>query len=267
LNHTLIRGVNPANQETDGCSGGIQVLEVFAHIKRPASVNEIHQALSAPQSSMSKLLKVLASRGYLEHDRKTRTYFPTLKATTLGSWLQEQSSANRTLMDIAMDLQQRFGHSGRSGTSVVLGVQNDTYVMYLLELPVINRPRPSVSVGMLRPLCAAGVGKALMMLKSDDEIALLIRRINSETPETHGRIDIQAFLEEMRISRHRGYAVSYGGVHPDSGSVAVPLPLIPHQPRMALGVGAQLSVLEENLHAFVAALSEKLTFLTRCMSA
>jgi hypothetical protein len=110
----------------------LQVLEFFSETQQPARVNDIHRELGAPQSSTSKLLGSLARRGYLEYDAATHTYFPTLRVTMLGNWLHERWFESRSLMAVASELRSEFG------TSVILGVQNDTWAMYILALPALT---------------------------------------------------------------------------------------------------------------------------------
>lgn len=229
----------------------LQVLEYFSENQKPARVSDIHRKLGAPQSSTSKLLGSLARRGYLEYDAATHTYFPTLRVTMLGNWLHERWFESHSLMAVASQLRREFG------TSVILGVQNDTWAMYILALPALIRPRPPLTMGALRPLCITGVGKALLMLKSDADTTLLVRRINAEAGPDAVLISTKDLLADLHESRARGYAISHGELVPGTGVIAVPLAPIPHQPQMALGIGATLDVLDERRDEMVAVLKAK----------
>lgn len=65
----------------------IQVLELFQQKKRPLRLNEIYRELNYPQSSATNLLKSLVVAGYLNYNLSTMSYLPTLKVSSLGSWL------------------------------------------------------------------------------------------------------------------------------------------------------------------------------------
>jgi DNA-binding IclR family transcriptional regulator len=228
----------------------LQVFELFAELRRPAAVVEIHRRLDIPQSSASKLLKTFRKMGYLQYDSNNRTYVPTLRTAVLSGWLHDQWFGNESMLQVMESLRNRLN------TSVILGIQTDTHVLYMLALQAMVAPRPALSIGTLRPLCKAAVGKALLMKKTSKEIGLLVRRINAEEEDPKERINLNALLEDLAISNKRGFALSSGAVIAGVSVVAVPLPLLEGQPQMALGVGAQQSWMDENLRICVSALKD-----------
>jgi DNA-binding IclR family transcriptional regulator len=142
-----------------------------------------------------------------------------------------------------------------------LGIQNDNHVLYMVALQALVQPRPPLSIGTLRPICVAAVGKALMMGKTEYEIGLLVRRINAEEPDSTKHVNLAEFMAEIKLSRERGYALSDGAVMPGTGVVAMPLPRLAGQPAMALGVGAPLEWLEPNRELVVETLRSKIAAL------
>lgn len=232
---------------------GIQIFEFFAEFRKPATVTQIYKSLGLPQSTVSKLLGSLARIGYLNFDPQTRTYNPTFRLAILSEWLHGQCPGNqnllRTMEGIRLDL----------GTSVVLGVQRDKAVQLIMTLPSTSPQRSAPPIGALGSICRTGVGQALLMLKSDEEVALLARRINAEAAIKADLVDQRALLCELRECRRRGYALSEGTVVPGVRVAAMPLPAIPGQPRMALGVGASADWFTcENLSRALAALSARI---------
>lgn len=228
------------------------IFELFAEMRRPLRVNEIYKRLDLPQSSVSKLLRNLTNLGYMQFDGATRTYYPTLRVTLLGSWLHDQWFAHESLLSKMESIR------GALGSSVILGIQNDKHVLYMVALQALVQPRPPLSIGTLRPICLASVGKALLMEKSDQEIGLLIRRINAEEPTIENHLNLHHTLAEIEESRARGYALSRGEITPGVSVIAKPLPKLPGQPTMAIGVGAPLAWMEENEAIAIDVLQEKL---------
>ncbi|WIW89489.1 helix-turn-helix domain-containing protein [Sphingobium sp. V4] len=218
----------------------LSILEALSDFQRPVRVSELQGALGIPQSSMSKLLRCLADIGYLHYSPEDRTYFPTLRVSLLGSWLQDKSFGRGSLLARMEAFRDRWE------TSVLLGVQNDMHVLYILALPALRAPRPPLGSGALRPLCRAAVGKALLMLKTDQEIGLIVRRINAEQPDPRSRINLTELLADVGHSRERGFARSNGEVVPNTGVIAMPLAEIAGQPSIAIGAGASLDWLNEH---------------------
>lgn len=234
----------------------LQVFELFAEIQRPATVTEIYRRLGLPQSSVSKLLRSFAKLGYVEYDHAARTFVPTLRMAILSSWLQDRWLGQTSIVRVMESLCRELG------TSAILGVQNDTHVLYMLTLGATAqpKPRPVLPVGTLRPICRAGVGKALLMTKSDKEVGLLIRRINAEESDPTRLINLTTLLKDLKECRRRGYALSNGAVVPGVSVIAAPWPLLPGQPQMALGLGTYTDALsKERLEKCVRALHRTLS--------
>lgn len=235
----------------------LEVLEFFEKFQRPARVSEIHKYVGIPQSSASKLLNGLAKRKYIDYDPTTRTYFPTFRVTIMGNWLHERWFGDRSAMTLVQDLRERFG------ATVIMGVQNDTQAMYIYAMAGSTSRAMPVTAGALRPMCRSGIGRALMMAKTDHEIDLLVRKINSETAEPDMRISPSGFLEEIHRSRERGYALTRGTLVEGMGVVAAPHARIEHQPQMATGLGAPIEVLDARLEEMADAIKATCDLLRR----
>jgi DNA-binding IclR family transcriptional regulator len=230
----------------------LELFERFAEIRRPAKVTELYRRLGMPQSSASKLLKTFAKLGYLEYDGEHRTYYPTLRVALLGSWLHDQWFGHDSLLATIEALRTELG------TSVLLGIQNDKHVLYMLALPSLLRDHPIIPIGTLMPICHTAVGKVLLMEKSERELDLLVRRINAEDANAETYINPAEFTREIAECRRRGYALSNWGLVDWATVIAMPLPQLPGQPRMALGLGAPREWMDENLDRVVQTVSKKL---------
>lgn len=66
----------------------LQVIEFLAERASPATISQIASTLRFPQSSTSMLMTCLVKLGYVEHDRRDRTYRPTAKLARLFRGLQ-----------------------------------------------------------------------------------------------------------------------------------------------------------------------------------
>lgn len=229
----------------------LELFELFSELRRPARVVEIQTRLDLPQSSTSKLLRTFARMGYLQYDPENRTFYPTLRVALLGGWLHDQWFGHDSLL-MSMELLRE-----KLGTSVLLGIQNDKHVLYMLALQALVQPRPRLATGTLRPICRAAAGKALLMHKPDSDIGRLVRRINAEERDEGQHINLKELLADLANCRGRGFALSEGAVVPGTSVLAMPLPNLPGQPAMALGVGAPLTWLQENIEMVVATVRDQ----------
>ncbi|WP_431280907.1 IclR family transcriptional regulator [Humitalea sp. 24SJ18S-53] len=229
----------------------IAALEFFAETHRPAGVAEMARHLGAPLSSTSVLLAGLARLGYLEQDPIDRRYRPTLRVMLLGGWLQDQLLGESSLLRLMNDLR------ARTGMTVLIGLQRQAAVQYILTL---RRPgvteQEKMRAGMLRPITRAAVGKALLMLKPEEEVERLLRRANAEEPDPARRVVPAAFLADLRASLARGWTESDGSMVTGQSVLAMPLPHLPGQPPLAIGLGATCEALAERREELVARLRE-----------
>ncbi len=236
----------------------LEVLEFFAVTHRPATVMEVARALGYPQSSTSVLLGGLHRLGYLELDPVARSYRPTLRVLLLGAWQQESLLGDTHLLRLLEDLRRR------SGFAVLLGMRQQAYVQYILTL---RAPRGMVAqeqrAGLLKPLCRAAVGLALLMGLPDAEVERLARRANAEEREKALRVSIPALLREIQEGRVRGWVESAGRVLPGASVIAMPLPPLTGHPPLAVGLGGRQEAVNRARAEMVASLRATCEALAR----
>jgi IclR family KDG regulon transcriptional repressor len=212
-----------------------EVLEAFYVDRQPMSAMQVAKRLKYPTSSTIALLKSMAKLGYLSFDRKTRTYFPTMRILIISQYLQGAIVGDGRVMALMEDL-----HAQTSET-IVLAVQNDLDVQYVHTLPGKHAIMLNARPGDFRPLCGSGAGWALLSQHSDSEIARIVKRLNQRSDEP--KIDLSelmAIIEEVRVI---SYARSYGTFIPGSGSIAMVPPTDSGQP-IAICVGGPVDRLQ-----------------------
>lgn len=227
----------------------VQVFEFFAARQTPAALMEVARALNSPPSSTSALLNTLQKLGYLDYDRHRRTFVPTIRAALLGIWVNDMLLSDGTVLRVMYELRER------TNETVVLGTQSGLHVQYIHVMhSLFRRSGPEVATGRLRPLLRSAVGQLILSLKDDQEIQALARRINAEERDPSQRVSLEQLLRSVETCRREGYGYSEGATTPGAGIIAVLLPSPPHQPPIALGIGAALPKLREQKLNYLAAL-------------
>ena len=248
----------PSTRELDGVIKSakrvLELFEYFAECRRPLSVTDLVRGLDYPQSSASALLRSLTKLGYLDYDRFSRLYVPTLRVALFGGWVQDQLFSQKSLSHLIDEL-----HAASDGLAVVLGMQNDIYVQYIhmVQSPRHEVPSWYIKPGSLRPLCRSATGRILLSRKSDVEVQQLLWRINAEE-EPGLRMQIGDLLKELDVIRQVGYAYTEGTVNPNAGVIAVEMPTPPSQPPMALGLGGSIETLQKNRDSYLELLNQAL---------
>ncbi|MBL4720893.1 MAG: hypothetical protein JKY20_07160 [Alphaproteobacteria bacterium] len=115
---------------------------------------------------------------------------------------------------------------------------------YIRVLQSLAPVRFEIKPGSRRPIWLPATGKVLLAQLSDDTVAALLRRVNSE-PE-HQRVQIDTFLKELEQVRLQGYAISEGSIVPDTAMIAMALPVQEGHRPLAMAVSGPLERMRRN---------------------
>lgn len=223
----------------------IELLEFFAERQRPANILTIAKALAYPASSTAALARTLVAMGYLHHDALSRTYFPTLRISLLGGWLQDQYFADHNILDLMHTLAKDTQHR------VLLAMQSGIHVQYLMVIDGQDKMRGYTRIGSLRPLCRASTGKMLLTLAKPSTLLGIVQHANSLERDTANRVVYKELLAELEVCRARGYATTSGNVTPGVGTVGMLLPASDRHVPLAIAVGGPLEALEAEMPAWI----------------
>ena len=224
----------------------IEIMELFDRLRRPMGLKEICDQLSYPVSSAAMVLKSLVVLGYLEYDRRSRTYLPTMRIAVLGNWVPETLFGNANMLPTMAHLRDR------TRETVILGTQSDLFAQYVHAVHSMEPLHYAVSPGAVRPLARCGIGRLLLSALTDPEIDRLVRRINIATPED--RVDLAELMDHVGSIRRQGFVFSQNLFTDGVGVVAVLLPSAPFGRRFALGLGGPVERLEAHLDQHLASL-------------
>jgi IclR family KDG regulon transcriptional repressor len=224
-----------------------EILEQFDRERRPLALRDVTRALGYPPSSGSALLKSMVALGYLEHDRASRTYFPTMRIAALGSWVQQSLFGEGAITEMMEHLRSV------TGETIILATESDLSAQYI---HLVHSEQPlhfAVPPGTRRPLASSGMGWLFLSTHTPKEIEKLRRRINASQKTKFTREDLQRRINAVRA---KGYAFSKGTVSRGAGIIAMLLPTERLGRRLAIGIAGPLTRLEPNEEKFTRALSE-----------
>jgi DNA-binding IclR family transcriptional regulator len=226
-----------------------EVLELFAERRCPMHLNEIYTALGYPQSSTTNLLKSMVIMGYLNYNRKTRTYLPTMRTNSLGSWIAGYIQAEGGYRELVREMQRR------TDETVALATQNDLYIQYMY----LGRPSHEFKKvppdGTMRLMINSTAGHALMSRMTNRAIDKICRYTNYyELSEE--RVNVDTLMKDIDWARHVGYAFVPNSPTPEVSSIAFPLDGELHGIPLAIGVGGLAERISRNKSHIVATMRE-----------
>ena len=178
----------------------LDIFELFFRERRPMSLKEIAAELGFPASSTTYLLKSLSAGGYLNYNKRFRSYFPTSRMKSITSWIDDYLPENSEIMDIMKQLRREFGET------VAIGIRNDVNLQYLKALESDYPIRYHIEEGAQRPLIEAAMGWVILADLPDDKIDTIYRR--TEYPDVSRKIPFKDLIAAIRTVRETGYCYS-----------------------------------------------------------
>lgn len=228
----------------------LALFELFSREQRPFTVGRVSDALDVPQASASMLLRNLADLGYLEYNRKARTFAPSIRVALLGCWIDRRFGEAGSIGSRLDALQRRVGETA------YLGIQNGAAAQYVVTQRPEHPDRLDVMSGQYRSLTCSAMGRVLLSLKPDAEVLAWARRCNVEASEERFKVREADFLGLIRKVRDQGYASTEGDVTPGLGAIAVPFTSPMGGAPLALGVGGPIAAIWAGRERMLEALSD-----------
>lgn len=241
----------PYGKSVGAIHRALEILELFAVEQTPLGVGDVSSKLGYPQSSTSVLLHGLTDLGYLVHDRRARTFYPTVRVTFLGVWLQHRILHHGSLLQFMETLASKSGHV------VLLAMRNGLHAQYM-HIVSARSSRVGLKPGLLRPICRAAVGKVLLSVNHDDEILRIARNANAIDTHLAPPIDPDALLAEIQDCRRTGFAFSNGNVTRGSSVIATRVPVDVAGATLAIGVGVHTHEFEHVRESIMVLLKDTL---------
>ena len=160
----------------------LEVIELFAVRREALSVSEIAGALEIPQSSSSVLLQAMRKAGFIDRNRQTRKYLPSIRSVFLGNWIHD------TLFQRGSFLRALDTLSDATGANVRLGVRNGIHVRYAhISWPGGHPDLTHLRPGMLIPICQDALGRMLLVGAGEREARGIVRHANADARPTSRR--------------------------------------------------------------------------------
>jgi len=218
----------------------IAVFEMFSAIQKPASIGEIAEHLSMPQSSTSALIKTLVASGYLEKSPESRTYKPTIRISLLGSWINQSHFLSGTLPDLLEELRNE------TGETVVLAQRNDIYADYIYGFESTSSIRMHFVPGLKRPLACCAAGWSILKYDKPQSIGKLIRRTRTEITDPRWLRALEHTEDKIAETVKLGFASSDNHASESASAISIAVPTRRRRIRLAITVGGPTDRISAN---------------------
>lgn len=209
----------PSNESTAVKSAHrvVDILELLAKKPSGLTFTSLNVQLEIPKSSLHQLLSTLVDTRVIQYDATSKNYL-------LGTRLWEFAMTYVNSLDV-VQLSQPFLERLRDkyNETVQMAILDGSDIVYIAK---VNSQRPvqlASQVGSRLPAYATGIGKALLACLPRDTVARIysasdLSHFTSSTMDTLGKL-----LENLDLTRARGYALDLGEYSPEIRCIAIPM--------------------------------------------
>ena len=160
-------------------------------------LSELSEDLNIPKSTLLPILTTLCDYRYIYRDGDL--YYPDIALVALGGGLTGADDVMRSLHRELTCLSRVLGET------CYLGVEENGYVRYLDRVDSENPLRVLTAIGTRMPAYATGIGKALLMGKSEEELFVIYP--SGLTPITENTLtSISDLFGQLEEALGNGYA-------------------------------------------------------------
>lgn len=228
----------------------LQILELFAERKSPATLTEISDHFGWPRSSTFNLIETLREAGFLYELRHRAGYYPTPRLLTLAQAIVTDGPLSEGLKAMVARL------AARTGETAILAAPSGTSAVFVEVIESRNPIRYFAEVGQRVPLYATSAGRAILGLLSPKERMAILQKTRFERFAPATLMTAEAVEADVQASLARGWFLNNNGYSPDLLGLAVPLPLTDRQ--LCLMVAGPAYRLAERVEELVVVVREEI---------
>jgi IclR family KDG regulon transcriptional repressor len=205
----------------------LDILSCFTRDEPTHSLSQIAERVGMSKSTVHRMLGTLESKRFISRDKVTGFY-------RLGFRFVEMASLiDRNVQQWSQPYLQHL--LAECGETVDLSVLDGSSLVYLHVIESPQRVKIAAAVGQRLPAFCTASGKALMAYLPENEIKKIIGKgLHKYTENT--AMTPEAILNDLRLTRERGFAISEGEYEKDINAVAAPILTDAQYPIAAIAV-------------------------------
>lgn len=175
----------------------LQVLQLVCKSNQPLRLTEISRMLDIPKSTLLPVLQTMVQNSYIGKDEQER-YYPGVALLTAGAAARAVFSPSDHIKDCLKELVDRFGET------CYYGILEESCVLYIEKIDSSRPLRMLTTIGHRLPAYATGLGKALLMDMTYEQLqALYPEALEPLTDKTVK--DLKTLSHQLLQAREQGY--------------------------------------------------------------
>lgn len=209
--------INNPTWKVNSISKGIRILKCFTADNPEWSLAQLAQKLEMPKSTLLNMLKTLEMFDLIVKSPMNNTYRLGIELLEMGYSVRSSLPILQYAMPLLEELQEK------TGKIIYFTIPKNGRVLYLESIYPGKRNINYSVTGKTLPMHCTGCGKSMLSHLKQEETDEIIRYygLPRYTPTTI--TDYDQLMEELRITRERGYAIDLSEESFGVKCVAVPI--------------------------------------------
>ena len=176
------------------------ILELLVLEGKGLGVTEIGKRLGLSKSTVHRILNGIASRGYLEKSEDG--------IYSLGIQFVELASRRLNNVELVTEARPYLAElTNIAKQSSHLAILDESDAVYIDKVELVRNLRLYSQIGKRIPIYCSGLGKSLLLDKSDKDILERFENCRTVKLTEKTKINSQDYLQEIKKSRRTGYTV------------------------------------------------------------
>jgi len=196
----------------------LRILEYLDQHPTGRTMMEIGEALGLPKNSVFRITMTLVANGYLDRDPDSKRLVLSRKILALGYAGRPESG----IVSLALEGMRSLRDALMETVCISVLLGDEGFV--LEQAPGLHSFRFVADIGTRQPLHTSASCKAILAYLSDDELEPILDRMAMPRMTARTITGKEAYRDELRKTRDRGYALD-NGEHLD-GVVCVAAPIL-----------------------------------------
>lgn len=175
----------------------LEILNLLCKNAQPMRLSDISRELNMPKSTLLPILQTMVQQQYIRKDEAER-YGPGYALLDLGAAARSQYSESDHIRENLKILVEKFNET------CYFGVPEAGFVRYVEKIDSPQPLRMLTTIGHRLPAYATGIGKALLLDKTKEQLLLMY----PQTPEklTKNTItDMELLYTQLQKAKQLGY--------------------------------------------------------------
>lgn len=207
---------NDGSNSVRAVDRALDVLLCFTAQTPALNMTQISERIGIHKSTVHRLLATLERRNFVRRDPETGIYRLGYRLLQMAYLSQENIGIRQIALPYMRMLNDKYQET------IDLAIMDNDEVLFLDVIQSPQRVKLASSMGQRLPAFSTASGKALLAWMPEEEALRVLQNTNiSFRPNIVPTSE--AFLEDMRATRERGYSIDCEGLETGIHAVGVPL--------------------------------------------